>query len=222
MADLIRDTAFGHLVRILSKNKYLQYQEEKDPELWKKYVDEEKSGRMAHHGTVEAHGDDSDTEERPVYGIGGVRTREDGTTEPINPQTSKPEDSDLEKESPEDSEHSSPTRVDESEPATYNEASGVKIDPEKGRDLNIVDWWGPKDPENPLNWSTGKKFFVTFEICLLTFSVYIGSAIYSAGVMDVSRVFKVSEVAALLGLTLFVGGYAVGPMVWAPMSESKS
>lgn len=64
-----------------------------------------------------------------------------------------------------------------------------------------------------------KRFFVTFEICLLTFSVYIGSAIYSAGIMDVTMVFGVSEVAATLGLTLFVAGYGLGPMVWSPMSE---
>ena len=31
--------------------------------------------------------------------------------------------------------------------------------------------------------------------------------------------FGVSQVAATLGLTLFVAGYAVGPMIWAPMSE---
>lgn len=73
--------------------------------------------------------------------------------------------------------------------------------------------------QNPQNWSNPKKFFVTFEICFLTFSVYIGSAIYSAGIQDVMTVFGVSQVAATLGLTLFVAGYAVGPMVWAPMSE---
>lgn len=61
--------------------------------------------------------------------------------------------------------------------------------------------------------------FVTFEICLLTFSVYIGSAIYSAGTEDVTMVFGVSQVAATFGLTLFVAGYGLGPMIWAPMSE---
>lgn len=60
---------------------------------------------------------------------------------------------------------------------------------------------------------------MTFCICLLTFSVYIGSAIYTAGIQDVQRVFGVSQVAATLGLTLFVAGYALGPMIWAPMSE---
>lgn len=73
--------------------------------------------------------------------------------------------------------------------------------------------------QNPQNWSNPKKFFVTFEICFLTFSVYIGSAIFSAGIQNVMTVFGVSQVAATLGLTLFVAGYAVGPMVWEPLSE---
>lgn len=37
--------------------------------------------------------------------------------------------------------------------------------------------------------------------------------------MDVERVFGVSQVAATLGLSLFVAGYALGPMFWAPLSE---
>ncbi|RAL65054.1 hypothetical protein DID88_001161 [Monilinia fructigena] len=73
-----------------------------------------------------------------------------------------------------------------------------------GVDVRIVDWdqsYGAVDPENPQNWSTGKKFFVTFLICLLTFAVYIGSAIYSAGEIDVMQKFGVSQVAATTGLT---------------------
>ena len=71
----------------------------------------------------------------------------------------------------------------------------------------------------PLNWSLFKKVFVTFEICLLTFSVYIGSAIYSAGTETVVKDFGVSQTKATLGLTLFVAGYGLGPMIFAPMSE---
>jgi DHA1 family multidrug resistance protein-like MFS transporter len=74
-------------------------------------------------------------------------------------------------------------------------------------------------PQNPMNWSTPKKFLVTFLICQLTFSVYIGSAIYSAGTQGVMERFGVGQVAATLGLTLFVAGYGLGPMVFAPMSE---
>lgn len=64
-----------------------------------------------------------------------------------------------------------------------------------------------------------KKVFVTFEICLLTFSVYIGSAIYTPGIVTVTRDFGISQVAATLGLTLFVAGYGLGPLIWSPMSE---
>ncbi|KAF2842345.1 putative caffeine resistance protein 5 [Patellaria atrata CBS 101060] len=95
----------------------------------------------------------------------------------------------------------------------------VRLDLERGKDVHIIYWSGPDDPENPMNWSLFKKSFVTFQICLLTVSVYIRSAIYSAGVLDVMRVFGVGEVAALSGLTTFVAGYGVGPMLWSPISE---
>ena len=92
------------------------------------------------------------------------------------------------------------------EPATLH-------DPEKSSDRLLVEW-SSNDPQNPRNWSTPKKLFVTFLICLLTTSVYIGSAIYTAGLLGIQEQFHVSPVKALLGLTLFVLGYALGPMVW--------
>ena len=70
-----------------------------------------------------------------------------------------------------------------------------------------------------MNWSRPKKFFVTAEIVLLTFSVYIGSAIYTPGVEGVMEKFGVSQVAATLGLTTFVAGYGLGPLIWSPLSE---
>lgn len=89
----------------------------------------------------------------------------------------------------------------------------IPIDQEKGADHLLVQW-APNDAQNPRNWSTPKKLFVTFQICLLTTSVYIGSAIYTAGLQGIEAEFHISPVKALLGLTLFVIGYALGPMVW--------
>ncbi|KAI9814407.1 MAG: hypothetical protein M1827_003263 [Pycnora praestabilis] len=209
MTELIRDTLFGHFLRLVSGGKLLQFQEERDPSLWRQYVHKEKSGRMAHHGHA------------------GEEEKSEGQEETNG-------DANVGRKS---SEASSSTRVGDD--PRYNEASGVKIDAEKGRDLNVIDWFGPDDPEvntnrdnacsaictvltqrqNPMNWSTGKKFFVTFEICLLTFSVYIGSAIYTAGLQGIVLEFGVSDTKAILGLTLFVAGYGLGPMIWAPMSE---
>ena len=60
---------------------------------------------------------------------------------------------------------------------------------------------------------------MTFLICLLTTSVYIGSAIFTAGIEDFMQKFKVAQVPATLGLCLFVAGYGLGPMLFSPMSE---
>ena len=46
-----------------------------------------------------------------------------------------------------------------------------------------------------MNWSLLKKVFVTAEICLLTTSVYIGSAIYTAGNEGIMMQFGVSQTA---------------------------
>lgn len=83
---------------------------------------------------------------------------------------------------------------------------------EKGGDNLLVEW-SHNDPHNPRNWSSFKKVFVNFEICFLTVSVYIGSAIYTAGLPGIQHEFQISAVKSLLGLTLFVLGYALGPMI---------
>lgn len=83
----------------------------------------------------------------------------------------------------------------------------------------IVSWYSDEDPENPQNWPFWKKCLVTSQLCLLTTSVYIGSSIYSAGTANVMEIFGVGQVAATLGLSLFVAGYGTGPMIWSPMSE---
>ena len=64
--------------------------------------------------------------------------------------------------------------------------------------------------KNPMNWSQFKKTWVMGQVCLLTFSVYFGSAIYTAGIVDVAREFNVSLVASTLGVTLFLLGAGTG------------
>ncbi|SJX66255.1 probable FLR1-Putative H+ antiporter involved in multidrug resistance [Sporisorium reilianum f. sp. reilianum] len=80
-------------------------------------------------------------------------------------------------------------------------------------DPYLVDWNGDTDPDNPQNWSRARKTFVTGLLCLLTFSVYMGSAIYTPGVELLAQWFGVGTVTATLGLTLFVLGYGLGPMI---------
>lgn len=57
-----------------------------------------------------------------------------------------------------------------------------------------------------------KKAIVSFHICLLVIAVYAGASIYTVGTHGVRQQFGVSEVVALLGLTVFVLGYGLGPV----------
>ncbi|KAJ6486795.1 major facilitator superfamily domain-containing protein [Mycena sanguinolenta] len=86
-------------------------------------------------------------------------------------------------------------------------------------DPYLVDWDGESDPENPQNWSFRKRAFVAFEISLLTFSIYIGSAIYTSSIPGLMSEFNVSLTTATLGLTLYILAYGIGPMFLSPLQE---
>jgi len=153
MKELIRDSIFGQAVRVITGKRVFKYSEEVDSEHWKKFINEEKSGYAAHHGikdgAIQPHGDESEDEEK-IEGIGGIRTRDARAERERQGQGERPHGNSAVSSS------SDMTAVGErQEEAQYNSASGVKVDPEKGRDLHIVDWYGPDDAENPQNWSTG-------------------------------------------------------------------
>ncbi|KAJ3988013.1 major facilitator superfamily domain-containing protein [Lentinula detonsa] len=86
-------------------------------------------------------------------------------------------------------------------------------------DPNIVRWYGDDDPDNPRNWSPAKQAFVAFLISLMTFTMYIGSAIYTPSIPGIMEEFNVSLPYATLGLTLYVLGYGIGPMFLSPLQE---
>ena len=98
-----------------------------------RFIDEKKSGYLAHHGDTEPPEDGIQLE-----GLGGVRTRDDQFAyfPPARLFSLERTQS-----------YSSSTGS-----ARINNASGVKIDSEKGRDIHLVSWWGDNDPENPRNW----------------------------------------------------------------------
>ncbi|KAK4703323.1 MFS transporter, DHA1 family, multidrug resistance protein, partial [Phenoliferia sp. Uapishka_3] len=83
----------------------------------------------------------------------------------------------------------------------------------------LVTWDGPSDPDNPKNWSRGKKVAVAFLLCLLTCSVYIGSAIYTPSIPGLMEDFGVGTVVATLGLSLFIFGYGISPIILTPLQD---
>lgn len=77
----------------------------------------------------------------------------------------------------------------------------------------------PNDPRNPLRWSTFRKWVVAIGASIATFVVTFCSSAYSSVTRDIMREFDQSTIVVTLGLSLFVLGYAVGPVLFAPMSE---
>lgn len=90
-------------------------------------------------------------------------------------------------------------------------------EPETPSDL--VDWDGPNDPENPQNWPRSKKWLITMVTACLNFVVSFGSSIFSTATNVTAEEFHVSQEVMILGVTLYVLGFACGPLVWGPMSE---
>ncbi|OAP64307.1 hypothetical protein AYL99_00279 [Fonsecaea erecta] len=83
----------------------------------------------------------------------------------------------------------------------------------------LIDWYTTDDPENPQNWSQSKKLFVLGQICLYTFAMYGGSSIYVVSERGVMQRFGVGEAAAAMGLSMYVIGYGIGPLLFAPLCE---
>ncbi|KAI1654523.1 MFS general substrate transporter [Daldinia decipiens] len=82
----------------------------------------------------------------------------------------------------------------------------------------IVDFL-PDDPKNPVKFSTAKKWGITALQAIAVLAVTFVSTAYSGGIGEVVREFRVDEEIAILGISLFVLGFAVGPLLWAPLSE---
>ncbi|KAF2631431.1 multidrug resistant protein [Macroventuria anomochaeta] len=79
--------------------------------------------------------------------------------------------------------------------------------------------WKVDDPENPKNWSKAYKWWCTMCVAITCFVVAFNSAVITADLEGVSETFNVSEEVSLLTISLFVIGFGVGPMAFAPFSE---
>ena len=96
------------------------------------------------------------------------------------------------------------------------DAEGEKKKQESAKDPNLIVWDGPNDPENPMNWPASKKWIVTIAFGVMTFCVTFASSVFSNATIPTSIEFGVSTEVTTLGTSLFVLGFAVGPLVGQP------
>ena len=90
-------------------------------------------------------------------------------------------------------------------------------DNEKGEIL--VGWDGEDDLENPQNWPTSSKIWVTMQLSMLAFAASLASSIIAPANRTIAEYTGVSEDLVVLNVSLYVVGFAVGPLIWGPSSE---
>ncbi|KAI9728075.1 MAG: hypothetical protein M1834_007791 [Cirrosporium novae-zelandiae] len=90
---------------------------------------------------------------------------------------------------------------------------------QKTLDDVIVDFDGPDDPYRPVNWPSKKKITTTLLYGFTTMWATWASSVYAPAVNQISHEFQVGTEVSLLGLSLLLFGFGVGPLLWAPLSE---
>ncbi|KAI9828260.1 MAG: hypothetical protein M1826_006086 [Phylliscum demangeonii] len=243
MADLLRQAPLGQILRYVTGNRILQYPEElpgfRLPACYNQDHAEARRGSTAGRpipGEKAAQREAGlalwtiDSDESSAAGLEKVVTARDRRPDhiPILDRISTRHD--LEKVT---------TRAELQlaySQATQQPGPCRPVVPERLADGTIlVDFYATDDPANPQNWSQGKKAFVTLQICLYTFTVYIGSAIYVPSELGVMQKFGVSSTVAALGLSLYVLACewlallsarvyfdGIGPLIFSPLSEIPS
>ena len=90
---------------------------------------------------------------------------------------------------------------------------------DRNRDVYLVDW-EPQDPANPKNWSNAYKAWITFQLGMLALAGSVASSIISPAGDQISAYCGVSSEVTVLTISLYILGFAFGPLCWAPISEA--
>ncbi|KAF9450283.1 multidrug resistance protein 4 [Macrolepiota fuliginosa MF-IS2] len=80
------------------------------------------------------------------------------------------------------------------------------------------DW--ETDPVNARNWPTGKKWRAVFAVSLYTFVSPLASSMMAPGLPEVATKYGITNPTVIaLTLSVFLISFAIGPLIFAPLSE---
>lgn len=79
--------------------------------------------------------------------------------------------------------------------------------------------WIPNDPRNPMDFREPSKWALAALVSFSTLTVALVSSGYSGGLVEIVEYFQVDKEIAILGISFYVLGFALGPLFLAPMSE---
>jgi DHA1 family multidrug resistance protein-like MFS transporter len=189
MADLLRDAPVGQLIRWLTKNRVLQYPEEKTGFACPMGYQGEKpplsdtsapatsppaAGSVAEKlDYLQTPGDQSlrhAPTARDVDQFEQAGSQEATIARTLSRAVTRPEMTKIQTRADLEEAYTNATRQ---ESMKYQQSQPIV--PEKTADgLTLVDWYDTNDQENPQNWSTAKKGVVVLQIYLYTLAVYLG------------------------------------------------
>ncbi|KAK0388633.1 hypothetical protein NLU13_4876 [Sarocladium strictum] len=230
MIDAIRDAPFGQIVRFVTKAKYFKYPEEKDgfqlPAPWLEMLNNPDAG-LEHTvdptpNTISSSASTVNNE-KPVDSpaAADATEKEHGPAGSHNTHNNPIRDEEIHRTTSHGGGLAfNDARLEEDEMHHMAKTKSIPIVPKVTKSGAIlVDWYFTDDQANPHNWSNRKRLFLTLIICFYTFVVYTTSAIYTSSVPQIQDRFGVDNVLATLGLSLYVLGYGVGPLIFSPLSE---
>jgi hypothetical protein len=95
------------------------------------------------------------------------------------------------------------------------DGSGTEDDP-------FLVMWIDNDAVNPMNYPVALKWSITLLVAIATLAIAFVSSAYSSGIPKVLEEFRVAQTVGTLGISLFVLGFAIRPLLWAPLSSKYS
>ena len=85
--------------------------------------------------------------------------------------------------------------------------------------IYTVKYTGPDDPTNPHNWKIAKKCVMLFSLAFNLLVASWGSAIGAPALPVLMEMYHIGQPVAALTVSLYVIGFAVGPIFWGPISS---
>jgi MFS transporter, DHA1 family, multidrug resistance protein len=228
MSALVRDAPVGQIIRYLTKNRLFKYPEEEEgyqlPENYQQFRANRPAPQPKPEPTpteVEKDAekraeDDSDD----AASLDHTRTAADHESMAASDRTlskimTRPSLNQVNTRADLEAAYSNATRQE-----TLQKEPSRAIAPQVTADgVVLVDWYSTDDQENPQNWSSRKKTIVVLQIYFYTLAVYMGSAIFTPSEPFIVEKMGISPNVAALGLSMYVLGYGIGPLIWSPLSE---
>lgn len=88
------------------------------------------------------------------------------------------------------------------------------------KDPNLITWDSVDDPANPRNWSFKRKWAAVFVVSSFTFISPVSSSMVAPALGIMKTHLKISgDFEAAMILSIFVLSYAIGPLIFGPLSE---